>query len=57
MGGGDLRTALKVLDGLGLLRPPTIRPENVEALELQRKQEENAQSEAAFFAELQAVIK
>ncbi len=50
--GGDARIALKVLDSLGLLEPPTIGPDNVNALETRRKEEEAGRERARFLADL-----
>ncbi len=53
--GGDARIALKVLDSLGLLEPPTIGPDNVNALETRRKEMEAARERDRFLADLGSV--
>lgn len=38
---GDVRASLKLLDGLGLLSPPAIGPEEVEAIQLAQGHQQN----------------
>jgi len=38
---GDVRASMKLLDGLGLLSPPEIGPEEVEAIELAQRRQQN----------------
>ena len=38
---GDVRASMKLLDGLGLLSPPEIGPEEVEAIQLAQSQQQN----------------
>ncbi len=53
--GGDARTSLKVLDSLGLLEPPTIGLDSVEALEVRRKEMEAARGRDRFLTDLSSV--
>ena len=50
---GDVRTALRLLERLGLLTPPVIGSNKVEDLEVQRMRQENARAESRWFAELE----
>ena len=50
---GDVRTALRLLERLGLLTPPVIGSANVEDLEVQRMRQESARAQARWFAELE----